>query len=135
MPFFSHPANADFLLPLIKLPLLLISSIFQVILAIGPIGRLRSSRSLSRSSRATSWAPHAPEGGAVPGALRGSRQPREAGDDSRYQPKRSLPNSGIGRFSFRAAQSPFQNAKKGPPYMATEQSGMADPWIPVPNRV
>lgn len=40
MPFFSHPANADFLLPLIKLPLLLISSIFQVILAIGPIGQV-----------------------------------------------------------------------------------------------
>jgi len=40
MPFFSHPANADFLLPLIKLPLLLISSIFQVILAIGPIGQI-----------------------------------------------------------------------------------------------
>ncbi|MBL0892287.1 hypothetical protein [Gemmatimonas sp. UBA7669] len=40
MPFFSHPANADFLLPLIKLPLLLISSIFKVILAIGPIGQI-----------------------------------------------------------------------------------------------
>jgi len=40
MPFFSHPANADFLLPLIKLPLLLISSIFQVILAVGPIGQI-----------------------------------------------------------------------------------------------
>jgi len=40
MPFFSHPANADFLLPLIKLSLLLISSIFKVILAIGPIGQI-----------------------------------------------------------------------------------------------
>ncbi len=40
MPFFSHPANADFLLPLIKLPLLLISSIFKVILAVGPIGQI-----------------------------------------------------------------------------------------------
>jgi hypothetical protein len=40
MPFFSHPANADFLLPLIKLPLLLISTIFKVILAIGPIGQI-----------------------------------------------------------------------------------------------
>lgn len=35
MPFFTHPANADWLLPLIKLPLLLISAIFWVILNIG----------------------------------------------------------------------------------------------------
>ena len=40
MPFFSHPANADFLLPIVKLPLLLISSIFSFILAIGPIGQI-----------------------------------------------------------------------------------------------
>lgn len=40
MPFFSYPANADFLLPILKLPLLLISSIFQVILAVGPIGQI-----------------------------------------------------------------------------------------------
>ncbi|AMW04254.1 hypothetical protein [Gemmatimonas phototrophica] len=40
MPFFDHPANADFLLPIIKLPLLLISSIFQVVLAVGPIGQI-----------------------------------------------------------------------------------------------
>lgn len=40
MPFFSYPANADFLLPIIKLPLMLISAIFSVILAIGPIGNI-----------------------------------------------------------------------------------------------
>ena len=40
MPFFDHPANADWLLPIIKLPLMLISGIFQVILAIGPIGQI-----------------------------------------------------------------------------------------------
>jgi hypothetical protein len=40
MPFFDHPANADFLLPLIKIPLLLISSIFKVVLAVGPIGQI-----------------------------------------------------------------------------------------------
>jgi hypothetical protein len=38
MPFFSHPANADWLLPILKLPLTLISLIFQFIIAIGPIG-------------------------------------------------------------------------------------------------
>jgi hypothetical protein len=40
MPFFSYPANADFLLPIIKIPLTLISAIFSVILAIGPIGQI-----------------------------------------------------------------------------------------------
>lgn len=40
MPFFDHPANADWLLPIIKLPLMLISGIFQVILAVGPIGQI-----------------------------------------------------------------------------------------------
>lgn len=40
MPFFSYPANADFLLPLIKFPLLLISAIFKVVLAVGPIGQI-----------------------------------------------------------------------------------------------
>ena len=40
MPFFAYPANADFLLPIIKLPLLLISTIFQVVLAVGPIGQI-----------------------------------------------------------------------------------------------
>jgi hypothetical protein len=40
MPPFSAPINADFLLPIIKLPLLLISSIFQLILAVGPIGQI-----------------------------------------------------------------------------------------------
>lgn len=40
MPFFSYPANADWLLPLIKLPLMLISAIFSVVFAIGPIGHI-----------------------------------------------------------------------------------------------
>lgn len=40
MPFFSAPANADFLLPIIKLPLMLISAIFTGILAVGPIGQI-----------------------------------------------------------------------------------------------
>ncbi|MBU6365685.1 MAG: hypothetical protein KJT01_05690 [Gemmatimonadetes bacterium] len=40
MPFFDHPANADWLLPLVKLPLLLISTIFKVVLAVGPIGQV-----------------------------------------------------------------------------------------------
>lgn len=40
MPFFDHPANADWLLPILKLPLLLISGIFKIILAIGPIGQI-----------------------------------------------------------------------------------------------
>ena len=38
MPFFSHPANADWLLPLVKLPLTLISLIFQGVIAVGPFG-------------------------------------------------------------------------------------------------
>jgi hypothetical protein len=40
MPFFSYPANADFLLPLLKLPLMLIHGIFSLILAVGPIGQI-----------------------------------------------------------------------------------------------
>jgi hypothetical protein len=40
MPFFSHPANADWLLPIVKLPLMLISGIFSAIIAIGPIGQV-----------------------------------------------------------------------------------------------
>ncbi len=40
MPFFSHPANADWLLPIIKFPLMLISAIFSGIIAIGPIGQV-----------------------------------------------------------------------------------------------
>jgi len=40
MPFFSHPANADWLLPIVKLPLMLISAIFSGIIAIGPIGQV-----------------------------------------------------------------------------------------------
>ncbi len=40
MPFFSHPANADWLLPLIKIPLMLISLIFQAVFAVGPIGQI-----------------------------------------------------------------------------------------------
>lgn len=38
MPFFSHPVNADWLLPIIKLPLMLISGLFWFIYFIGPIG-------------------------------------------------------------------------------------------------
>ena len=38
MPPFSHPFNADWLLPVAKLPLLLISGVFWVIRTIGPIG-------------------------------------------------------------------------------------------------
>ena len=38
MPFFTYPAPADWLLPIIKLPLTLISAIFSLIIAIGPIG-------------------------------------------------------------------------------------------------
>lgn len=40
MPFFDHPANADWLLPIIKLPLMLISAIFDVIRMIGPFGQI-----------------------------------------------------------------------------------------------
>ena len=38
MPPFSAPFGADWLLPIIKLPLLLISGVFWVIRTIGPIG-------------------------------------------------------------------------------------------------
>lgn len=38
MPFFTYPMNADWLLPILKLPLTLISLVFQFIIAIGPIG-------------------------------------------------------------------------------------------------
>ncbi len=40
MPFFNYPANADWLLPLIKLPLMLMSLIFKAIFAMGPIGNV-----------------------------------------------------------------------------------------------
>ena len=40
MPFFSYPAPADWLLPIIKLPLMLISAIFSGIIAVGPIGQI-----------------------------------------------------------------------------------------------
>ena len=40
MPFFSYPAPADWLLPIIKLPLMLISAIFSLIRVIGPIGQV-----------------------------------------------------------------------------------------------
>ncbi|WP_396201769.1 hypothetical protein [Gemmatimonas sp.] len=40
MPFFSYPAPADWLLPIIKLPLMLISAIFSGIIAVGPIGQV-----------------------------------------------------------------------------------------------
>jgi len=38
MPFFSHPANGDFLLAIVKLPLMLVSLVFKAIYAMGPIG-------------------------------------------------------------------------------------------------
>jgi len=40
MPPFSAPIGADWLLPIIKLPLMLISGVFWVIFAIGPIGNI-----------------------------------------------------------------------------------------------
>ena len=40
MPFFTHPVNADWLLPLIKIPLGFISLIFSAIHAMGPYGNI-----------------------------------------------------------------------------------------------
>ncbi|HYW33135.1 MAG TPA: hypothetical protein VE869_16660 [Gemmatimonas sp.] len=40
MPPFSGPINADWLLPIISLPLMLISGVFWVIRTIGPIGNI-----------------------------------------------------------------------------------------------
>jgi len=40
MPPFSGPIGADWLLPIIKLPLMLISGIFWFIFLIGPIGHI-----------------------------------------------------------------------------------------------
>ena len=40
MPFFSYPAPADWLLPIIKFPLMLISAIFSGLIAVGPIGQI-----------------------------------------------------------------------------------------------
>ena len=40
MPFFDHPANADWLLPVLNVPLGLISAIFAFIRLIGPIGQI-----------------------------------------------------------------------------------------------
>ena len=40
MPIFSYPAPADWLLPIIKFPLMLISAIFSGIIAVGPIGQI-----------------------------------------------------------------------------------------------
>ncbi len=40
MPFFSAPANADWLLPVISLPLGLISLIFKAVFAVGPFGQI-----------------------------------------------------------------------------------------------
>lgn len=40
MPFFDHPANADWLLPVLNVPLGLISAIFGFIRLIGPIGQI-----------------------------------------------------------------------------------------------
>lgn len=40
MPFFSYPAPADWLLPIIKLPLTLVSLVFSFIEMIGPWGNV-----------------------------------------------------------------------------------------------
>ncbi len=40
MPFFTHPANADWLLTLVKIPLGFISLIFSAIHAMGPYGNI-----------------------------------------------------------------------------------------------
>ena len=40
MPFFDHPANADWLLPIIKVPLFVISTIFKAVYAVGPFGQI-----------------------------------------------------------------------------------------------
>ena len=40
MPFFDHPANADWLLPIVKIPLTVISLVFDFIRLIGPIGNV-----------------------------------------------------------------------------------------------
>ena len=40
MPFFSYPANADWLLPIVKLPLILMSLVFDAIRVMGPIGNV-----------------------------------------------------------------------------------------------
>lgn len=40
MPFFDHPANANWLLPIVKIPLTVISLIFDFIRLIGPIGNV-----------------------------------------------------------------------------------------------
>ncbi|MEI6739619.1 MAG: hypothetical protein WCK74_04830 [Gemmatimonadaceae bacterium] len=40
MPFFDHPANADWVLPIVKIPLTVISLVFDFIRMIGPIGNV-----------------------------------------------------------------------------------------------
>ena len=40
MPFFDFPAPADWLLPIIKLPLMLMSLVFKAIFVMGPIGNV-----------------------------------------------------------------------------------------------
>ena len=40
MPFFDHPANANWLLPIVKIPLTVISLVFDFIRLIGPIGNV-----------------------------------------------------------------------------------------------
>lgn len=40
MPFFTHPANADWLLSVIRFPLGLISLIFKAVFAVGPFGQI-----------------------------------------------------------------------------------------------
>jgi hypothetical protein len=40
MPFFDHPANANWILPIVKIPLTVISLVFDFIRMIGPIGNV-----------------------------------------------------------------------------------------------
>ena len=40
MPFFSYPVNGDFLLPIIKIPLMISSLVFSGMYAIGLLGTL-----------------------------------------------------------------------------------------------
>ena len=40
MPFFTYPANADWLLPLVKIPLSFVSLVLSAIHAMGPYGNI-----------------------------------------------------------------------------------------------
>jgi hypothetical protein len=40
MPFFNYPVNGDFLLSIVKIPLMLVSLVFKAIFAMGPYGNI-----------------------------------------------------------------------------------------------